>query len=99
VPLTHFAFIVKGPGYFPSQHAADIASDRFTTRVVGVSNLADAVLVAQSLIASGFQLLELCGGFTEAEAADIREKTGNKIPIGLVTYSAQQSKEIELLFS
>jgi 2-keto-3-deoxy-6-phosphogluconate aldolase len=98
MPLTHFAFIVKGPGYLPSQHTADINSDTFHTRVVGVASLEDAVSVAQNLIASGVQLIELCGGFTEDDAATIRSKTDHKIPVGVVTYSEQQSKELERLF-
>ena len=82
--ISRYAFIVKGPGYFAAEHAAEIRSQEFSTKIVGVSDFHAAIPVAQQLIADGIQLIELCGGFTEAEAEKLRRETGKKIPIGVV---------------
>jgi hypothetical protein len=99
MPLTSFAFIVKGPGYSPCSHTAQLCSEHFSTRVVGVSDFPSAVQAAQQLVLSGVQLIELCGGFTEAQALEMRFQTGNKVPVGVVVYSEEQAKEIERLFT
>ncbi|WP_316679514.1 DUF6506 family protein [Ralstonia chuxiongensis] len=84
--LSRYAFIVKGPDYFPEQHTSELRSPKFSTRVVGVSDYQTALLIAEQLIADGIQLIELCGGFTESEAVELQLSTGKKIPIGVVKY-------------
>ena len=96
--LSRYAFIVKAPGYSPKNHAADLSSDRFSTRIVGVSNLASAIEVAQQLVLCGVQLIELCGGFSEGEAQELRRQIGGKIPVGVVGYSDEQAQELGRLF-
>jgi hypothetical protein len=72
VKLSKYAFIVKGGGYQPFEHRADLKTADFETRVVGVSNTSSACLVAEGLVQDGIQLIELCGGFTLEEAEKIR---------------------------
>jgi hypothetical protein len=84
--ISRYAFIVKGPDYFPEQHTSEIRSPQFSTRIVGVSDYRTALLTAEQLIADGIQLIELCGGFTESEAVELRLSTGKRIPIGVVKY-------------
>lgn len=84
--ISRYAFLVKGPGYFPAEHTAEIRSQEFSTKVVGVSDFHAALPTVQQLIADGVQLIELCGGFTEVEAEELRRKTGRKIPIGAIKY-------------
>lgn len=98
MPLLRFGFIVKGPGYSPSEHSAEIASPQFCTRVVGVGDLASAVSAAQELIDQGVQLIELCGGFSESEAAELRQQTENRVPVGVVVYTSEQAQELHQLF-
>ncbi|MES2949759.1 MAG: DUF6506 family protein [Pseudomonadota bacterium] len=98
MPLLCFAFIVKGPGYLPGEHCAEIASPQFCTRVVGVCDLASAISAAQQLIDQGVQLIELCGGFSEGEAAELRQQTGNKVPVGVVVYTPEQAQVLQQLF-
>jgi hypothetical protein len=89
----------QGPGYSPNEHAAELASGEFNTQVVGVSNFSSAVAVAKRLVADGVQLIELCGGFSEDEARDLRVHVAGAIPIGVVTYSPEQVEELDRLFS
>lgn len=98
MPLLRFAFIVKGPGYSPGEHRAELTSPQFSTRVVGVGDLVSAISVARELIDQGVQLIELCGGFSEDKAAELRQHTGNKVPVGVVVYTPEQAQELSRLF-
>lgn len=79
--LSRYAFIVKGPGYVSDEHTVEIRSQEFNTRVVGVSDFPMALSVVQQLIADDIQLIELCGGFTQSEADELRALTGDAVPI------------------
>ena len=98
MPLSRYAFIVKAPGFSPSKHSTTLASEQFSMRIVGVSNLASAIEVAQQFVASRVQLIELCGGFSEVEALALRVQIEHKVPVGVVGYSAEQAQELERLF-
>ena len=95
MPLSRFAFIVKAPGYSPSEHVVEISSEHFSTRVVGVSSLSSAIQVAHQLVAGGIQLIELCGGFSEDEAQHLRVQIEDRVPIGVVVYSENQAEELD----
>lgn len=96
--LKNFAFIVKAPGYMAETHHAELVSVDFSTQVIGVSNLGEAITSAQKLIQDGVQLIELCGGFSEDDAAELRLQTGHQVPVGVVVYSPEQAAELGDLF-
>jgi Family of unknown function (DUF6506) len=98
VPLCRFAFIVKAPGYTAATHAVTLDSAQFSTRVIGVRDLDDAMQAAASLVGNGVQLIELCGGFTGAEAKVIRAHIRSAVPVGLVGYSAAEERALARLF-
>ena len=99
MPLSRFTFIVKAPGYSPEVHRSILASEHFTTVIVGVANLASAVLVAKEQAQSGTQLIELCGGFTQEEASQVRLQMPPTVPVGVVSYNADQEAELARLFA
>jgi phosphoribosylformylglycinamidine (FGAM) synthase-like amidotransferase family enzyme len=99
MPLTHFAFIFKGPGYDPKIHRAALDSAQFHTVVVGVSNLTEAAQVAVELRETGSQLIELCGGFSAADADQIQTRLGPDILVGVVRYSEEQERKLTEMFS
>ena len=94
MPLTHFAFIVKGPGYDSKIHRASLDSAQFHTVVVGVSTVLEAGQVATELRDAGSQLIELCGGFSAADADHIQALVGSDILIGVVRYSEEQERKL-----
>lgn len=67
--------------------------------IVGVASLETAVFVAKEQAQSGTQLIELCGGFTQEEAAHIRLQLQSKLPVGWVSYTAEQEAELARLFA
>lgn len=99
MPLSRFTFIIKAPGYCPDVHRAVISSEHFTTVIVGVSDLAGAILVANEAALSGTQLIELCGGFTPVEAGQVRRQLSVSVPVGVVAYTADQEAEMSRLFT
>jgi hypothetical protein len=99
MPLTHFAFIVKGPGYAPKIHRTSLDSTQFHTVVVGVSTVLEAIQVAIELSESGSQLIELCGGFSGTDADAIQARVGPDILVGVVRYSEEQERKLVEMFN
>jgi hypothetical protein len=99
MPLSRFTFIVKAPGYSPDVHRTILASEHFTTVIVGVTDLASAIAVAKEQAQSGTQLIELCGGFTQEEACQVRLQMPSNIPVGAVAYTAEQEAEMTRMFT
>jgi NADH/NAD ratio-sensing transcriptional regulator Rex len=99
MPLSRFTFIVKAPGYSPEVHRTALTSEHFATVIIGVANLSSALLVVEEQARSGTQLIELCGGFTEEEAIQIRLHVPPTLPVGVVSYTAEQSVELARLFA
>jgi hypothetical protein len=99
MPLSQFVFIVKASGYSRDSHRAVLSSAHFRTVVVGVPDLHTAIDVAKELVLSGAQLIELCGGFTRTDAQYLRQQLHPRIPVGVVTYDAEQEAEIARLFA
>jgi 2-keto-3-deoxy-6-phosphogluconate aldolase len=89
--LNRYAFIIKAPGYQAIEHTATLASEQFNTQVLGVADLPSAIQAAQSLIQTGVQLIELCGGFSEEEAAQLSQAIHHQVPVGVVIYSKEQT--------
>ena len=98
MPLSRFAFLVKAPGYTALTHAATLDSAQFSTRVIGVGDLDDAMRATANLVSDGVQLIELCGGFTRAEADAIRAHIRSAVPVGVVRYSAAEEQALAHLF-
>jgi hypothetical protein len=96
--LEKFAFIVKAPGYSAEKHSTELSSDQFSTRIVGVAHLDEAIMMARKLIDEGVQLIELCGGFSQSDRAALLDQTNHKIPVGVVMYTPDQEAELLKLF-
>jgi hypothetical protein len=96
--LQRFAMIIKGPGYDPAVHRAQMASAHFSTDVICVSTVEQAFACAQQLVANGVQLIELCGGFSAENALALELSIGGRVPVGLVQYSAAQQLRLGALF-
>lgn len=86
MPQTKYAFVIKAPGYEMATHHATLESPEFHTRVVGVTALTDALTAVDRLVEDGVEIIELCGGFSPAEAAEIRGRAGPAVSVGLVVY-------------
>jgi hypothetical protein len=87
VAQVQYAFIILAPGYEAAVHHAILESPEFKSRVVGVSSPAAALNAVDGLVAEGVEIIELCGGFTPQQSADIGERAGTGVSVGLVVYN------------
>lgn len=97
--LRRFGFIVKGAGYDPSRHTVSLESPEIVTTVVGVSAPEQALPVAQQMVASGIQLIELCGGFGPVWTARVIDAIGGAVPVGAVAYGPESIDQMHELFA
>lgn len=90
MPLQRYGFIVKSADLEMFKHHSRLASENFDMSIAGVADVEQAELVAQEMITKGIQLIELCGGFSTADAQRIREAINDHIPVGVVQYSDEE---------
>jgi hypothetical protein len=95
--VTASAFIFKGPGLSPATHRADFHSASFTQWVVGVSSVDEAHAVAADLLGEGAQVIELCGGFNDTDAAAIAASIGHAVPVGAVSFAGRSLERLNEL--
>jgi hypothetical protein len=92
--LTKFGFIVTGDNFVQHQ-----GTERFSMKVVGVSEASEGIAVAKDMVAEGIQLIELCGGFSPVWAGKIIEAIDYKVPVGVVAYGPESIDSMFRLFS
>lgn len=92
--LTKFGFIVTGDNFEQLQ-----GTDKFQMKVVGVSHPEQGIEAAKQMVAEGFQLIELCGGFSPVWAGKIIEAINYAVPVGVVAYGPESIDSMHKLFS
>lgn len=69
----------------------EIGEDACRLVAVGVPSAADAPGEVEALIASGVELIEMCGAFGPAETEAVRVAAAGRVPIGAVTYPCSEA--------
>lgn len=93
--LERYGFILKAAGYEPAMHNAQIDCAGFASRIVCVSDVDQAVAAAQHMIEAGVQLIELCGGFSVDEAAQLIAAVNGAVPVGHVAFSPRELQRLQ----
>lgn len=96
--LERFGFIVTGVGLDPAEHTTTLSSEAFRCVIVGVTTPAQAIPVAQEMVADGIQLIELCGGFGPLWTARVIEAVDHAVPVGSVGYGPEAIAGMYRLF-
>lgn len=97
--FTNWAYIYLGAGEEdPAEDRAVISRGGLTTTIVAVPDRESAVDVARGLVDAGAQSLELCGGIGQLTAAKVIEAVGDRVPVGLATYSVESMHGLVRLF-
>lgn len=84
--LNHYFYIFKGTDMDPTHDRTEIKNSNFHFVAVGVSQIEQAVAVAEQALTEGAQAIELCGAFGIQGKKLISDAIGNKIPVGNVSY-------------
>jgi len=94
VALSKFGFIVTGDDFVQYQ-----GTEKFSMKVVGVSDASQGVAVAKEMVAEGIQLIELCGGFGPVWTGKIIEAIDHAVPVGSVGYGPESIDGMYHLFA
>ena len=92
--LKKFGFIVTGDRFVQYQ-----GTEKFSMKVVGVSDPSEGVAAAKAMVAEGIQLIELCGGFSPIWAGRILEAIDCAVPVGVVAYGPESIDGMYRLFA
>lgn len=92
--LTKFGFIVTGDDFVQYQ-----GTEKFSMKVVGVSEASQGIAVAKEMVAEGIQLIELCGGFGPVWSGKIIEAIEHAVPVGSVGYGPESIDGMYHLFA
>jgi hypothetical protein len=84
-----WAYIFEHPGTHPTDDRTTIELGGVTSLMVPVPDAASAPQVAVGLAGEGVRLIELCGGFTSADAAAVAEAVGDAVAVGHVMFSIE----------
>jgi hypothetical protein len=89
--LKNWAFFFLSPGYDPATHRHVMDNGQTKVTLIGMdfSKREQVVALARELVASGTQMIELCGGFGPLYIAKIKEATGHAIPVGSTMYGPE----------
>lgn len=91
-----FAFIFLSPGFCPEDNTVETKKNDYAFKAVGIdmADKSQALAVAERLVAEGYQMIELCGGFGPEWAYKIAEHLQNKVPVGAVYYGPQFRQQL-----
>lgn len=88
--MSRWAYLFEHPGADPDRDRMVLDGGGVRAVIVAVPSAAAAVGVAVSLATEeGAALIELCGGFTRADAAAIGEAVGERIAVGHVSFAVE----------
>lgn len=93
-----FAYMLMGEDYDTSLHKAEFETENQITYIKTVRNLDEACEKAIELKNDGVGVIELCGAFGKLGADKIIKVTDNKVGIGYVINSEDQSSLFNRFF-
>lgn len=92
--LTKYGFINLGAAYQPTAHRAVIASSEFSSTIICVSNIDEAVDIAKQMVIDGIEIIELCGEFGQSGAFQIVNAINCKVPVGYVSFAGYEHEKL-----
>lgn len=88
--MATWAYIYEHPGADPIADRFELARGGQRSLMVPVPDAASAPDVARRLVDhDGVELIEMCGGFTLADAAAVVEAVGERVGVGHVAFAVQ----------
>ncbi|MGI9278963.1 MAG: DUF6506 family protein [Endozoicomonas sp.] len=91
-----FAFIFLSPGFSPRDNTVVTEKGDYQFKAVGIdmAHKEQVLMVADELVAEGFQMIELCGGFGPEWAYKVSEHLEGKVPVGAVYYGPRYRQQL-----
>ena len=92
--LNKYGFIIKAPGYSYGEQQSELNSSKFSSTIVTVGSIEEAIQAAHDFVEAGVQLIELCGGFGKEAAQEIVNSLDCEIPVGFVGYTDSENTKL-----
>ena len=94
--FNRFAYVFLMPGFSHETHVAKMEKEGFAYKTVGIdlADRAQVLTVAKQLVAEGYQMIELCGGFGPEWIYKVRQAIGDAVPVGGVFYGPEARKPL-----
>jgi len=91
------AHMLVWPGFDPKKHRVTLEAPTLSMTIVGVKDFDEGANIAKGLVEEGIQVIDLCGAWGAVGATKIIEAVGDKVPVGLVLYSAKEARKLAAL--
>ena len=91
------AFIANSESQNPQTYSLRYENPDFQLEMVAVSGMDMTKETILGFAREGFDLVDLCGDFTQEMAETLRQDTGNQIRISAAVYSEEEAKKLEAL--
>lgn len=91
------AFIANSESQNPQTYSLRYENPDFQLEMVAVSGMDMTKETILGFVREGFDLVDLCGDFTQEMAEALRQATGNQIRISAAVYSEEEGKKLEAL--
>lgn len=91
------AFIANSESQNPQTYSLRYENPDFQLEMVAVSGMDMTKETILRFAREGFDLVDLCGDFTQEMAEALRQATGNQIRISAAVYSEEEGKKLEAL--
>jgi tRNA G37 N-methylase TrmD len=88
---------MKARGYDGDVQVTDLSNPEFQTTIVCSSSIEKILDACVARVAAGDQVVELCGGFTEAEARLVQESVGENAAVGHVKFDEAGAARLQNL--
>ena len=82
-----YVFLVKARGYGHDVRIADLSNPDFRAKIICSSSFEQLLAACSSEISEGAQVVELCGGFTNKEADNVKKLLGSMVAVGHVQFN------------
>lgn len=99
--FNNFVYIFLGPELDPKVNRSVVKTENFTFTAVGIDfhHKEQVLEVAKEAVASGAQIIELCGGFGPLWIAKVTDAINGQVPVGSVAYGPEARKPLIDLLS
>lgn len=92
--LTRYGYIILGEGYEADKHQAAISSAQFSSTIICVQSVSQAVIAAKKMVQDNIEVIELCGEFGQSGAFQIINAIDCKVPVGYVSFAGYEHDKL-----
>lgn len=82
-----FAFIISDENEHPHPEEIMFSNKDIKDKIIGVKDVEQAIIVANELVAEGYNRIGLCNAFEGEGYQKVKEAVGHKAKVGCIMYN------------